>query len=101
DVTYRSAPGLTGQGAGRPSKLYKRSAEAVEFTAPPQNYRLIAGILTASIGTKRAKEAADEAARARGQEIGSEARRRAGKAPGDRALVGSLADVLRENGFEP
>src|SRR5947208_14973779 len=27
DVTYRRAPGRTGPGAGRPSKLYKRSAE--------------------------------------------------------------------------
>jgi len=101
DVVYRRPAGRSGPGAGRPSKLYKRSAEPVEFSAPPQNYALLAGIFAASSGSKRSKEAADEEARRKGLEIGSEVRKRSGKAPSDRALVGRLADVLRENGFEP
>jgi predicted ArsR family transcriptional regulator len=101
DVIYRRAPGRSGPGAGRPSKLYKRSAEPVEFTAPPRNYALLAGLFAASAGSKRRREAADEEARRKGLEIGKDARMRAGKAPSDRVLVGRLADVLRENGFEP
>jgi predicted ArsR family transcriptional regulator len=101
DVIYRRAPGRSGPGAGRPSKLYKRASQAVEFSAPPQNYALLAGIFAASSGGKRGKKAADEEARRRGLEIGKEARARAGKAPSDRALVKNLGEVLRENGFEP
>ena len=101
DTTYRRPPDRSGPGAGRPSKLYKRAAEPVEFTAPPQNYGLIARVLTSSIGDARSKEAADRAAHERGLEIGTEARRRAGKEPIDAALVRKLTDVLRENGFEP
>jgi len=101
DAIYRRASGRSGPGAGRPSKLYKRSTQPVVFTAPPQNYALLAGIFAASAGSKRSKEGAEDEARRRGLEIGTEARKRAGKAPTDRALVGRLADVLRENGFEP
>ena len=77
------------------------SHPSVEFTAPPQNYGLIARVLTSSIGDARSKGAADRAAHERGLEIGTEARRRAGKEPIDAALVRKLTDVLRENGFEP
>jgi len=101
DAIYRRAPGRGGPGAGRPTKLYKRSIQPVEFTAPPQNYSLLAGIFAASVGSKRSNEAADEGARRKGLQIGTEARKRAGKAPTDRALVARLDEVLRENGFEP
>jgi len=101
DTIYRRPPGRSGPGAGRPSKLYMRAAEPVEFTVPPQNYGLIARVLSASIGDARSKEAADVAARARGLEMGSEARARAGRDPSDQALIRKLIEVLRENGFEP
>ena len=101
DTIYRRPEGRSGPGAGRPSKLYKRSAEPLEFTAPPQNYGLIARVLTSSIGDARGKEAADRAAHERGLAIGTEARRRAGKAPADTALIRKLSEVLRENGFAP
>ena len=87
DTTYRRPPGRSGPGAGRPSKLYQRAAEPVEFTTPPQNYGLIARVLTASIGDARAKEAADETARARGLALGRDARRRAGTSAADGVLV--------------
>ncbi len=101
DTIYRRPAGRSGPGAGRPSKLYMRAAEPVEFTAPPQNYGLIARVLTASIGDARSKEAADVAARARGLEIGTEARARAGRDPSDQTLIRKLTEVLRENGYEP
>ena len=101
DAIYRRPPGRSGPGAGRPSKLYLRAPEPVEFSAPPRNYGLIARVLTASIGDARSREAADAAARARGLEIGSAAHARAGKDPSDQALIRALTQVLRENGFEP
>jgi predicted ArsR family transcriptional regulator len=101
DVIYRRAPGRSGPGAGRPSKLYKRSSRPIEFSAPPRNYGLLAGIFAASVGSKESKVAAREEGGRRGLEIGKEARARAGKSPADRALVKNLGEVLRENGFEP
>ncbi|HJT37784.1 MAG TPA: transcriptional regulator [Actinomycetota bacterium] len=101
DTIYRRPPGRSGPGAGRPSKLYKRAAEPVAFTAPPQNYALIARMLSASIEDARSKNAADAAARAKGREIGTEARARTSGRPSDPTLLRRLGEVLAENGFEP
>ena len=101
DVSYKRLSGKTGPGSGRPSKLYSRSSTPVAFSAPPQNYDLMARVLTSSISGKPSEEAARAAARRHGIEIGKEARRRAGKASSARALSGRLFEVLRENGYEP
>ncbi|HJT38657.1 MAG TPA: transcriptional regulator [Actinomycetota bacterium] len=101
DTSYRRPPGRGGPGAGRPSKLYKRAAEPLAFTAPPQNYGLIARMLSASVEDARSKDAADAAARAKGREIGKEARARTSGRPSDAMLLRRLGDVLSENGFEP
>src|SRR5689334_24076327 len=39
-VTFRRLTGRTGPGAGRPSKLYQRSAAEVSVSVPPRHYDL-------------------------------------------------------------
>src|SRR5207253_8814085 len=70
DAIYRRPEGRSGPGAGRPSKLYKRAAEPVEFTAPPQDQWLIARVLTPAIGDGRSQRGAARSAPAPRLETG-------------------------------
>ena len=45
DVEYRRLSGRAGPGAGRPSKLYRRSEASYAVTVPPRRYELAATIL--------------------------------------------------------
>lgn len=45
EVEYRRLSGRTGPGAGRPSKLYRRSHRVHEVSIPPRRYELAARIL--------------------------------------------------------
>src|SRR5262245_41735059 len=45
EVSYRRLSGRTGPGAGRPSKLYRRSALQVDVTVPARRYELAARLL--------------------------------------------------------
>src|SRR5688572_23393082 len=49
DVEYRRLSGRTGPGAGRPSKLYRRSAQEFDVTLPPREYDVVGHILAAGI----------------------------------------------------
>src|SRR5437868_615424 len=40
DVSYRRLSGRTGPGAGRPSKLYRRSSRQLHVSLPPRSYKL-------------------------------------------------------------
>ena len=106
EVTFRRLSGRTGPGAGRPAKLYRRSARDVELSLPARNYemaaRLFADALTAGAsGTASAADALDAAARAYGESLGVEARRRAGPRPRRAALLAAAVEVLDTAGFEP
>lgn len=46
---FRRLSGLSGPGAGRPSKLYRRSNREVELSLPGRDYRLAAEIMAAAI----------------------------------------------------
>ena len=45
EVEYRRLSGRTGPGAGRPTKLYRRSDRVHEVSIPPRRYELAARIL--------------------------------------------------------
>ena len=49
EVTFRRLTGRTGPGAGRPAKLYQRSAVEVEVTLPPRAYLLAARLMAEAI----------------------------------------------------
>ena len=48
-VQFRRLSGLVGPGAGRPSKLYRRSDREVTLNLPDRDYRLAARIMAAAI----------------------------------------------------
>jgi predicted ArsR family transcriptional regulator len=86
EVEFRRLSGKTGPGAGRPSKLYRRSDWVHEVSIPPRRYELAARILLDAIrGGRLRTRALVDSARRTGEEIG-----RAG-----------LGAALEATGYEP
>ncbi|MFV9633076.1 helix-turn-helix transcriptional regulator [Mycobacterium neumannii] len=48
-VSYQRPAGRGGPGAGRPAKLYARTAEEIVVSVPPRDYLLLARLLVSSI----------------------------------------------------
>jgi predicted ArsR family transcriptional regulator len=100
---FRRLSGRRGPGAGRPTKLYRRSARQVAVTIPPRRYDLAGQILA---------DAVDDAARDGGPvlEAGRSAADKAGHrlgaqadppGAGDEASLDAVASVLAGHGYEP
>jgi predicted ArsR family transcriptional regulator len=92
DVRFERRTGRRGPGAGRPSKLYLRPAEAVEVSLPKRDYAAIARLLAHAVEADTsgvAGRAVVDAARALGSDVAS-----AGGRP-------SLTEVLVGAGYEP
>lgn len=64
-----SAPRVGGPGAGRPAKLYHRSATEHAVTLPPRDYGLLAEVLAEAVERVGAEPAAYAAARSRGERL--------------------------------
>ena len=97
EVEYRRLSGRTGPGAGRPSKLYRRSAREFDVTLPPRQYDVVGHVLAA--GIQRSVETGEhvvDAVRAvafrSGEQLGQGA---------DRDAIDALLDTLHEHGYEP
>jgi predicted ArsR family transcriptional regulator len=100
EVEYRRLSGKTGPGAGRPSKLYRRSAVEVEVSIPPRQYDLAGEILAAAIERATATGTrVDEAVADCAHEAGT----RLGQQDQDSSAAGleRLAQVLAPHGYEP
>ena len=94
DTEYRRLSGRGGPGAGRPAKLYRRSAREYDVTLPERHYDLAGQILAEAVDTAarrngRVREAVREAAAAQGSRLATAA----GGVP--------LEDVLAGLGYEP
>jgi predicted ArsR family transcriptional regulator len=97
-VHYERRTGRTGPGAGRPSKLYRRSGCTVEVSFPERHYDLagdlLAGAMTAATSSGEPPGLAlDRLAFQRGKALGEGARRGDGRA--------AVLRVLEAQGFEP
>jgi predicted ArsR family transcriptional regulator len=90
EVLYERRTGRTGPGAGRPAKLYRRSAVPVEVNLPPRAYRDVATLLAETVERAGAEPLLEGRARQRGAELGAAMRGRRG------VLAG-----LTERGYEP
>ena len=103
DVTYRRLSGRSGPGAGRSSKLYRRSTRRVELSIPARNYELLARVIVS--GAASSDGAASSKVRNAGFEygrtIGSSARARTAGSSSDDDLDAALENELSERGFEP
>jgi len=101
-TTYRRLTAGRGPGAGRPSKLYRRSDRQLDLTLPPRRYALAGRLLALAIAT--ARSAASEQALRRvagsvGRRAGSDARRARGRRTG--RTIATVLDLLEAWGYEP
>jgi predicted ArsR family transcriptional regulator len=102
DTEFRRLSGRRGPGAGRPTKLYRRSAREVTVTLPQRHYDLAGQILADAVETAARDgapvlEAVQRAAAECGRRLGAgEQPRDGGSSPLD-----DLAVTLAAQGYEP
>ncbi|NEC31044.1 helix-turn-helix domain-containing protein [Streptomyces sp. SID8111] len=94
DVVYERRSGRTGPGAGRPAKLYRRSARQIAVSLPGRRYELAGRLLARAVeesGTtgEPVRDVLHREARALGARIGADG---AGE---------EVVGVLERYGFEP
>lgn len=104
EVDYRRPPGRSGPGAGRPAKLYRRSAKEFSFSAPERRYNVAASLLARALleachDAVAPTEALAGVARDYGRALAGEAK--AGRSPSPGKLLERLAGVLSAHGYEP
>jgi predicted ArsR family transcriptional regulator len=104
DTEYRRLSGRRGPGAGRPTKLYRRSARQVCVTLPERHYDLAGQILAGAVEDAAREgvpviEAVRRAAGVAGHRLGVEQGLRGGGSGS--ATVDDLAAALHANGYEP
>jgi predicted ArsR family transcriptional regulator len=104
DVSFRRLTEKRGPGAGRPSKLYRRSSRQVAVSLPPRRYELAAQLLSAAVDAAKTPEtlsALADVSCSFGEALGREARDRAGSGAGTPELLDAAMNVLATYGFEP
>lgn len=101
-VDFRRLSGRTGPGAGRPSKLYRRSPVDIAVSLPERRYDLVGHLLATAVeraGAGRGElptvlaQVAVEEGRRTGRERGAE--------PPDEDSLDRVSDVLAADGYEP
>jgi len=109
---FRRLTGRSGPGAGRPAKLYRRSAIQVDVTLPERRDDVLAGLFATALDNRdRDAEGSvtaldpvltrlDRAAHDYGSRIGREARSRAGGRATVPQRLAATADVLGGIGYE-
>ena len=109
DVEYRRLGGRTGPGAGRPAKLYRRSAREVALSVPPRSYDLAGEVLAEAVDRAvrdgvPVAAAVEDVARDVGRRLATDD----DTTPGDGVDAGGtdgeldrLARVLGRHGYEP
>lgn len=87
EVSYARRSGRSGPGAGRPAKLYRRSAAEHEVSLPPREYRAAAELLAEAVERAGADATLYAVAREHGRQAG---------AAGEELLA-----TLEKLGYEP
>ena len=106
DTEFRRLSGRTGPGAGRPTKLYRRSGREVSVTVPDRRYDL-AGRLMAGAIERAAADGSDvvsalhRAAAEHGATLGRLAREAAAPRAGRAARLDAVRATLAEHGYQP
>ena len=103
EASFRRLSGRSGPGAGRPSKLYRRSARQLEVSLPGRRYELAARILAGAIDTSDTRQAAalNSTARTIGRGIGSDAKAVVGARASRKRRLAEAANALTALGYEP
>jgi len=109
DTEYRRLSGRRGPGAGRPTKLYRRSSRQVAITLPPRHYDLAGQILARAVEDAARDgipvlQAVQRAAAETGHRLGAAQRprdERSATVLDDAAALEAVAAVLAAHGYEP
>ena len=98
DTEFRRLTGRTGPGAGRPAKLYRRSARELSVSVPARRYDVVAEVLAGSIERVRGGTTVDAAV----DEVAAEhGRRAAAGADTQGPDLARVSGVLAGIGYEP
>ncbi|MGH3355932.1 MAG: helix-turn-helix transcriptional regulator [Nocardioidaceae bacterium] len=102
DVVYERRSGRTGPGAGRPSKLYRRSRREVAVSLPGRRYEVVGELLAAALDEAEALGESPQAvlerkARELGRQMGAVARESDPRSD----TGGLIVEALEAHGFEP
>jgi predicted ArsR family transcriptional regulator len=98
---YRRLSGRSGPGAGRTSKLYRRSRTQFAVSLPHRDHELLARLLAASYDSNAQDSPAADPARKYGRSLGRRARKRLRGDPAPDRLLDCVEAVLESLGFEP
>lgn len=103
DVEYRRLSGRGGPGAGRPSKLYRRSSVEVTVSLPERRYDLAGEVLASAVerSMRSGVPVADAVREVAGEQGRGIAAARLDDGAGRPAGLEGLADVLGDHGYEP
>lgn len=103
DVEYRRLSGRGGPGAGRPSKLYRRSSVEVTVSLPERRYDLAGEVLASAVerSMRSGMPVADAVREVAGEQGRGIAGARLDDGAGRAAGLEGLADVLGDHGYEP
>ena len=107
DVEYRRLTGRSGPGAGRPSKLYRRSAVQISVSLPERRYDVAGEVLAAAVERSLREDVPvahvlPEVSRAVGRRLGtSTVRGRTDPADTGPDDLDRTAEVLGAYGYEP
>jgi predicted ArsR family transcriptional regulator len=88
DVVFARPAGRSGPGAGRPAKLYRRSAADHVVSLPPRDYGTPAALLAEVVDTLGAEADLERVARRHGRTAGE-------------AAEGGVEEVLASQGYAP
>jgi predicted ArsR family transcriptional regulator len=106
DTVFKRLSERRGPGAGRPTKLYRRSSRQLSVTLPERRYDLAAQLMASAIDAPSAAggtvtDAVYAAAADWGHTLGDQARAEAGPRPSRERLLTSICDALTDYGYEP
>lgn len=107
DTEFRRLTGRRGPGAGRPAKLYRRSARQVAVNLPERHYDLAGQILARAIeesvsDDKPVQLAVGRAADRAGRRLAAQSRAKLGTLQSRAANpLSTVAELLTEQGYEP
>lgn len=104
EASYRRLSGRSGPGAGRPSKLYRRSSRQHDVSLPPRDYELAAELIAQALEEALKRPAGPplgRVARRFGEAIGAEIHAGLGHRSSRKRELAALAESLGSHGYQP
>jgi predicted ArsR family transcriptional regulator len=106
ETEFRRLSGRSGPGAGRPTKLYRRSARQLTVTLPERHYDLAGHILARALEDAARDggsvlDALRRAATDAGRKLGAQPHTPGKQGHKPASAVQAVADALAEQGYEP